>query len=910
MKFAAHWTAVALAAAIAVALPTNPARAADSGTAARDDSKNSAKGAAGAAKPGAEASSGDEKPFDSVIQGLEPVKGLFTFYRRADDNKLLLEIRPDQLDQVFLFGASIDHSTGERGFYSSMMGADFPFMFHRVGKSVQLVVKNPSFVADAGTPQARATTRSFPDAILASTKILSKPNGDTKSILIDAADLLASRDYPGFAPALTQAYAPTNFSFDKEKSAVTAVKAFPENVLVSVMLHYQTDNFRSSTVTLADGRSAPIAVIYSLSSLPKTDYVPRVADDRVGHFTSVFQDFTSDHAASPYVRYIQRWNLQKQDPNAALSPPKQPIVYWLENTIPLEYRDAVREGVLLWNKAFERLGYKDAVVVKQMPDSADWDPADVRYSTIRWFEGVDATFAIGPRRTNPFTGEIYDADIGISEGIVRNARRFGEEYLSPVTPASKAAVPFAWTKDAHDECSYGDGLADQCALGMAEMDARGDLSPETEQKLMHQYIVELVAHEVGHTLGLRHNFHASTSLPTAQLNDEKAAEEIGQSGSVMDYNPIIVAAKGEKQGAFVPVTLGPYDYWAIEYAYKSIPKADEPAELNKIAARCAEPALQYGTDEDAQNTYSPLAADPLVNQYDASDDPLAYFQGRVKLVNELWSNMEARLAKPGQGYQIMRRALSRSMNDDYRSLLTSSKFVGGVYVHRDHAGDPNERAPFQPVPAATQRQAMAFLARDAFGEHAFQLPASLLDHLAAERQPGLDPAYWNTIRIDYPWHDAVLRVQKAILDRMLHPVTLGRVLDNELRFAPTEKPFRMADVFAGLNASIWSELDGPQTTITSLRRNLQREYLRDLVHLTLRDQPTLVDMGAGNPPAPVPIPEDATTLARSSLVRLDAKMKAKLLGKAVLDPTTRAHLQESVARIETALAAQMTRRVD
>src|SRR5205814_6480949 len=169
----------------------------------------------------------------------------------------------------------------------------------------------------------------------------------------------------------------------------------------------------------------------------QTGYKPRIADDRVGHFTTVQQDLTSDHSQSPYVRYIHRWQLEKSDPTAALSAPKQPIVFWLENTIPVEYRDAVRDGALLWNKAFEKVGYKDAVVVKQQPDSCDWDAADVRYNTIRWFAGVDATFAIGPSRANPFTGEIYDADVSIAEGIVRAARRLGEEYISPVIPTSQ-----------------------------------------------------------------------------------------------------------------------------------------------------------------------------------------------------------------------------------------------------------------------------------------------------------------------------------------------------------------------------------------------------------------------------------------------------------------------------------------
>jgi Met-zincin/Domain of unknown function (DUF5117) len=899
-----------LTAALALALMGPALARADADDVSKDskDKKNEA-AAGAAAKPGE--SGGDEKPFDTVIKDMESMKGLFTFYRRAEDNKLLLELMPDQLDKIYLFSANVDRSTGERGFYAAQMGTDFPCVFHRVGKTIQWIQKNPQFTAAAGTPQARSTARSFPDAILAQVKILSKPNADRKSILIDVGDLFATRDLPGFAIGLNQAYAPTNFSFDKEKSSVTGAKVFPENALIDLTLHYTTDNPRTTTVTLADGRSVPITVKYGLSTLPETGYKPRLGDDRVGHFLAIQQDFTSDHPKTPYVRYITRWQLEKQDPNAALSPPKQPIVFWLENTIPVEYRDAVREGTLLWNKAFEKIGFKDAVVVKQQPDDADWDAADTRYSTIRWFAGVDATFAIGPSRANPYTGQIYDADISISEGIVRGARRLGEEYAGPVAMgADNEQATMPWSKDPQHQCSYAQGLADQAALGIAVLDSRGSLSPETEQKLVHEYIVELTAHEVGHTLGLRHNFRGSSILPANELNDVQKTETIGQSASVMDYNPVIIAGKGETQGHFVPITLGPYDYWAIEYAYTPMAGEEKDA-LAKIASRAADPMLPYSTDEDALGTYSALSIDPLANQYDQSTDPLAYFKERVQLVNELWANMEGKLAKPGDGYQIMRRALSRGLNDDFRSLVTSSKFVGGVYHVRDHVGDPDGRTPFRPVPAAKQREALDFLNTYAFSGKAFQLSPSLMNKLAIERIAGLDPAYYQVTRIDYPWHDNVLNVQRAVLNRLLHPVTLARIQDNELRFGGEEKPFKMAELFSSLNGSIWTELDGDASEITSLRRNLQREYLKQLVRLTLRQTPTM-PAGVSGPAAAaaLPPPEDATTLARYSLTRLQTKIRAKLAGKGALDQTTRAHLQESQARIDAALAAQMERGTD
>ncbi len=853
----------------------------------------------------------EDKPFDEVVKDMEVKKGVFTFYYKADENKLLMEILPDQLDKVFLFAGTVEQATGERGLYAAQMGDSFPFVFHRVGKSIQWVEKNTTFTAEPGTPAARYTARSFADAILGSAKIQSKPHPERKSILIDVAEMFVS-DLPGFGPFLSRVYQPTAYHFDKANSSVGAVKDFPENAMLDIWLHYVTDNPRSPSVTLTDQRSVPILVKYELSALQETGYKPRLADDRVGQFLTVHQDFTSDLPSSPYVRYINRWQLEKADPTAKLSPPKRPIVFWLENAVPVEYREWFKEGILLWNKAFERIGFKDAIVVKQQPDNADWDPADTRFSTIRWFAGVDATFAIGPSRANPFTGQIYDADIGFSEGIIRFTRRSAEEFVNPVVPAGidEALRAMPWGRNAQLRCSYAQGLTEQAAFGVGVLEARGAFNPEIEQKLMREYIIEVTAHEVGHTLGLRHNFRASTILNVNDLNNVQKTEEIGQTGSVMDYNPVFIASKGEKQGHFLTPTLGPYDYWAIEYAYKPI-EGDAKAELAKIASRVADPMVPYATDEDTLGTFSPLAIDPLNNQFDQSSDPIAFFRQRLGIVNELWGTMEIKLATPGEGYQVMRRNINRGLGEYNRALLTSSKFIGGIYHVRDHVGDPNGRLPYTPVPAAKQREALEFLRTYAFSEKAFQLPPHVLNTLAIDRQEGVDFwSYFLVQRLDFPWHDAVLTLQRNVLSRLYHPVLLSRVEDNELLFAANEKPFTMADLFKGLDTAIWSELDSNPAKISSLRRNLQREQLKQLIRLVLRPAPpppagmSPVGFVLPVPPTPRP-PEDATTLAWASLVSRQAKVRAALASGKVSDPTTKAHLEETQAMITAALQAQL-----
>lgn len=890
-----------LALVVAGALLAPPAHAAD-----KKSDKSDGKPAAG-----------EEKPFDDVVKGMEVVKGYFTIYRKPDENKVLLEILPSQLDSVFLFAPTLEHGIGERGIYSAMLPGDFPFClpvkFHRSGKIIEWIQVNTRFTAEPGTPAARTLERSFANSILASAKILSQPQPDRKSLLVDASELFAQRDILGLLPAIDRSYKPTHYQFDKERSAITAVKGFDESVLLDITLHFATDDPKSVSLTLPDARSLPVGVKYQLSALRKTDYRPRDEDDRVGYYHTVAQDFTSDHPTDPYVRHIYRWNLEKADPGAALSPPRKPIVFWLENTIPLEYRDAVRRGVLLWNKAFERIGFKDAIVVKQQPDDATWDPADTRYNTIRWFQGIDATFAIGPSRQNPFTGEIYDADIGVSEGIVRYVRRAGEEFVDPIRLDDDAApIPGAWT--GRPACTYAAGLRQQLAFGMSVLEARGEATPELTRKLMQEAVTEIVAHEVGHTLGLRHNFRASTLLPTSELMDTTKTEEIGQSASVMDYNPILVAPKGKPQGDFLPVTLGPYDYWAIEYGYKPM-EGDEHAELARIAARGgADSTLPYSTDEDTYDALPGASIDPLAMRFDASSDPIAYARERVGLVTELWSDLDSALARPGEGYQVMRRAAARGLGDYARSVQIAARFVGGIYNHRDHVGDPGGRLPYTVVPAARQREALAFLAKNVFGEGAFPLPPETQRRLAEERDEPIDWFhYYRQTRLDFPWHEAVLGVQRIALDRVLAPVTLARIEDNERLFPPRKKPFRMADLFSSLDGAIWSELDQGKREIPSVRRNLQREYLKRLIRMAIRK-----DAGGSSgswwnpekPPAMPALPEDATTLARASLARLDGKIRRALLRKTPMDATTRAHLEETRSRIRAALDSRMERSTD
>jgi hypothetical protein len=855
-----------------------------------------------------------EKPFEEVVKEATPVRGLFTFYRTED--KVYLELLPAQLDRMFMFSLTCESGLGENGFYASQMCGEAPVVFHKSGKTVQLIARNTHYVADRGTPIERAVSRSFSDSILGSAPLESLPQPERHSLLIDLGAVLLA-DVPMLAYALEDTYR-FPYHFDQKNSSFGAIKSFEQSAEIETVAHYAIDKPPVKPLlppgapappmpppprTLPDVRSMLLHFRYSLSDLPEAGYRPRLADDRVGHFFLQAEDYTRDVKYSSARRYINRWRLEKQDPSAALSHPKKPIVFWLENTIPVKYRDAIRDGILMWNQAFERIGFKDAIEVKQQPDDADWDPADVRYSTIRWFVTTDATFAIGPSRADPRTGEVYDADIGFSESMTRFTRREIQEYVNPAGALTWEEKPLRaftapWnTAGMRYFCDLAAGAVREAQFGFDLLSARG-MDPEGPEgdQFVQDFLRSVAAHEVGHTLGLRHNFRASTIHTLEQVHDASLTSREGITGSVMEYIPTNVAGKGDKQGPYFQLTLGPYDYWAIEYAYKPIdaatPEAELP-ELQKIAARSGEPLLAYDTDEDAGFGRPGFDMDPAVNRFDLGSDPLKFYALRVRLAREIWESMESKLQKQGEGYQVLRRSFLTAFGQAGYSLILASKYVGGVYHYRAHVGDPGGKIPFEPVSAPQQEQALELLRAQLFAPEALQFSPRLLNKLNNEQFPDFQNFSFMETRFDIPIHEMVLSLQKVVLDRLYNPIVLNRVLDSEVKVTAPEQPFRLSELFAGVSDSIWAEAKaaGGSADINSYRRALQREHLRHLISILLKEPE---------------VPEDARTLARQNLVALHAQLqKAQVLQGA--SPDSRAHLAECVSRIDEALKANLQR---
>jgi Met-zincin/Domain of unknown function (DUF5117) len=635
--------------------------------------------------------------------------------------------------------------------------------------------------------------------------------------------------------------------------------------------------------TTPDPRSMFVGFVYSFTRLPEVPMAPRKTDPRLGHFFDVVTDLGSDLKANPRMHYVNRWRLEKADPSAELSEPKEPIVYWLDKNIPPQYRKSVEAGVLEWNKAFEKIGFKNAIVARQQPDDAEWDTMDGRHASIRWFVGSDVGFAIGPNHSDPRTGEIIDADIGMSDVFGRSSRRFIAEDVG--TGAKVHLAPWS-NRPTAAYCDYAQEAASEMDFALDLLEARGDLAPDSPEAeaFVQGVIKDTITHEVGHTLGLKHNFKGSTVVSRAALQDRSLTEKNGISGSVMDYNAYNLALRGEKPSTLNNTTIGPYDYWAIEYAYKPMAAADEAAELARIASRSTDPLLAYADDADAGGVGND-GIDPLVNRFDLGDDPLAYYVRRLQLSRELWQRVQDRGSRPGDEATRQRRVLLSGFRQLGRATELVGKYVGGMNTVRDLPGT-TQRAAYVPVAPAKQREALQFLATGVFNADSFRFKPEFI--------ASLSPDYNEWDRggpVSIP--ATVLQLQTVAMDRLLSPGTASRLLDlpSYVSEAKRRNIISLAEVYSTLQGAVWSELKSGKE-IDRLRRNLQREHLRRMQ--------TLLTRGAGT------LPPDALSLLRMNATELQGQLRqASTNGSLSIE--SRAHLQDSLSQLTEALRASMLR---
>ncbi len=865
---------------------------------------------------------GPFKKWDEVLKDTEKTDGYFVTHRKRD-NTVLLEIPVDRLGQDF--GMVLHYSRGA-GDFDVQQGLPLTaaqlMRFQRVGDKVHLIHVNTRFVADPGSAYQAGLSSNLGHSVVAAFDIKSE-HDTTQALLLDLTPFVVS-DYARISNQLTAYYGQKPVSLAKDRSYVGRILGFPRNIEIDAELTFTSSSVPqlSPGYAVSDPRSVPVGVRYSMFALPDTPMTPRYADDRVGHFVTARWDFSRDQSDSPFLRYVNRWRLEKKVPSAEMSEPRDPIVYYVDPSVPGPYRKYVKEGIEAWNKAFEAAGYRNAIVAKDPPaGDSTWSAEDIRYSTVRWTPSYNMGYAIGPSQADPRTGEILNADVLISASFLRYWLTEYEEVVARDRLMELYTDGLKFREGMQPElaayfCLAELGKAHQAAFGRTALVALGEAEADAmPAEYVGDAIRDLIMHEVGHTLGLRHNFKASSGIPYEKLNDKEFTRQNGLTLSVMEYAPINLAADRADQGYYWNREVGAYDRWAIRYAYSTIlvsgqgmetpdssatgsspsgggpdlrpaiDAAEEVEGLRQIASLGADPLHAYGTDEDTW--LGAFAIDPNTTAWDLGSDPLAFARDRAAIVRRIQPHLEDRLVAEGEGYQRLRSA--------YLALAPVPKTVGGIEFARDHKGDPNARPPFRPLGADVQREAVRFLMEQAFSEDSWEFDPELLNKLPPNRF-----SHWgvgNPIPVDYPVHTQVVLIQMALLGDLMATPRLWRLVDNEPRTPAGQEPYRVSELLETLTEAIWSELgaDGSAARpINSFRRNLQRQHLRHLEGL-------LLDSGISGP---VAAPEDARSLARLELTRLSQRM-ARALAGAGLDTMTEAHLAESKARIDRVLEAAL-----
>jgi hypothetical protein len=855
----------------------------------------------------------EEKPdfpkLEEVVKDHVESKGFLPLYYNEKDDHLLAVIPKKMVGKNFLMATSIAAGPD----YAGWQWGHRVVQWREIGKKLVLVEPDLRYKSGGDSEVADVIRRTYRDRIVLSTPIVTKRGEDP---VIDL-DKVFKSDVFGLAQVF-------GGKMDAGLSRWTERKVFVQNVELSL-----------DAAMMQEHGGTLVEVHYSLSELSESDYKPRVADDRIGYFLTAKKDWARPHEDKTlFDRYIHRWRLRKAEPDREVSDvqPDDQIVFYIEKTVPVRYRRYVREGILGWNKAFEKAGLRNAIAVRQQSDQqfADYDPEDVRYNFFRWIVS-GRSFAMGPSRANPLTGQILDADIIMDDSMVRvwmaryaqqsakgPAAEYDpqlEEFLSrnpqwrfiPLEErllpesTSYAGVDQSWEPELLKKlaqmnpniCTYASGKAHELAFGCAVLEAAG--AGDRREEFIGQMIREVVTHEVGHTLGLRHNFKASSWLPLEEIMRNTDADK-PTCASVMDYTPAMFAVDAKNQANFIGTSIGPYDEWAIEYGYRVPDKGQNEQEMLKtIAARAAQAGLDYATDEDA----GALGPDPLVNLYDNGDDPIKFAKQRMEMVQALQKNITDWAVKDGESYTELRKQFDQLLFEFGRCARFAARLVGGQYVHRDHKGDPDARPPFVMVPAARQREALDFVIDHVLSDRAFTFDPGLLNKLAPGRWRHWDSDTYDST-LEYPVHDRIAATQYWVLFHLTNPFTINRLYDAELKVPAGEEAVTVPELLYRTTKAVWSELTGSledrkftdrEPFISSLRRGLQRQHLRIMLNILLSDP------GAS-------MPADAHAVVRAALKGLSAQIGDVLEQGTKLDPYTHSHLDECKSRIDKALEAE------
>lgn len=763
-----------------------------------------------------------EKSIKDLTKSSKKIEGLFTIYQDTITGSVKLLVKEDQLNKDFIYFSQIADGVTEAGAFRGAFRGNSVFQVKKYFNKLDFITPNTSFYFDENSALSKSSEANISDAVMATGKILAldEKNGE---YLIDADRLFLSETFTRVKGPKRPGRSPLAFSlgnFDKQKSKINEIKNYPENTNVKTQYVYSNPSvLNGGSAAVTDGRNVSIKVFHTFMNMPKDDYSPRMDDARVGYFLTETNDMTATSTVN-YRDMIHRWKLVKKNPEVAISEPVTPITWWIENTTPLEWREIIKEGVLAWNVAFEKAGFKNAMAVKVQPDNADWDAGDVRYNVLRWTSSPNPPFGgYGPSFVNPRTGEILGADIML-EFVHFTNRVFADKLYNDATTnmeletSEELEVTKFFEKQNLNYCSMGHVMHDNIQLGSAVLQATGasDLDMDALKK---EGMKSLIMHEVGHTLGLNHNMKASQLFSPEQLADADFIKGKALTGSVMDYAGINITNDRSKQGQYADMAVGPYDIWAVQFGYQDF---KDDSEMGVLLNKSTKPELIFGNDADDMRSPG-KAIDPRVMIGDLSNDQITYSINRFELVNSMMKNLKTQFTTKGETYEDLRRAYYTLHNQSAVAGGVISRFIGGVYVDRSTFGQEGGTQPYTPVSLSDQKRAMEAMKKYIFAPDAFNTPKDVYNFLAKQRRGYNFFAGPEDPKI----HEQVLAYQTKVLAHIMHPNTLQRISNSELY----GNDYKLSSFMSDINNIMFKpDVYG---SINSFRQNLQAVYTKRLI---------------------------------------------------------------------------------